>query len=112
MAQYLLQVSYATEGWAAMLKQPQNRQDAVRPAVEALGGKVQQFWMAFGEYDIIGIIDMPDSVSAAAFSMAILGGGACKAVKTTPLLTVEEGVEAMRKATSCGYRPAKTAAAG
>jgi uncharacterized protein with GYD domain len=111
MAQYLLQVSYAAEGWAAMLKQPQDRQEAVRPAIEALGGKVRNFWMAFGEYDIIGVIDMPDAVSAAALSMAIQGGGACKAVKTTPLLSVEEGVEAMRKATTCGYKPAKTATA-
>jgi len=28
-----------------------------------------------------------------------------KAFKTTPLLSVEEGVEAMRKAQGAGYRP-------
>lgn len=106
MAQFLLQVSYTTEAWAAMLKKPQSREDAVRPAIEALGGKVERFWMSFGEYDIIGVVDMPDSVSAAAFSMAILAGGACKAAKTTPLLSVAEGVEAMRKATTCGYKTA------
>ena len=78
MAQFLLQVSYTTDAWAAMVKQPQNRQEAVRPAIEALGGKVERFWMAFGDYDIVGVIDMPDSVSAAAFSMAIMAGGACK----------------------------------
>jgi uncharacterized protein with GYD domain len=106
MPQFLLQVSYTTDAWAAMLKKPQNRQDAVRPAVEALGGKVESFWMAFGDYDIIGVIEMPDNASAAAFSMAIMAGGACKAVKTTPLLGIEEGVEAMRKASKTGYRPA------
>ncbi len=109
MAQFLLQVSYQPEAWAAMLKKPQNREQAVRPAIEALGGRAQQFWMAFGDYDIVGVVDMPDSVSAAAFSMAIMAGGACKAVKTTPLLTVEEGVDAMRKAASCGYKPATQA---
>ena len=105
MAQFLLQVSYEPHAWAAMLKQPHSREDAVRPAIEALGGKVERFYMAFGEYDIIGIIEMPDSVSAAAFSMAIMAGGACKSVKTTPLLTVAEGIDAMRKATGCGYKP-------
>jgi len=30
--------------------------------------------------------------------------GAAKVFKTTPLLTVEEGVEAMRKAQEAGYR--------
>jgi hypothetical protein len=33
-------------------------------------------------------------------------GGACKSVKTTPLLTIAEGIEAMKKAAECGYRPA------
>ena len=28
-----------------------------------------------------------------------------KAIKTTPLLTTEEGMEAMRKAGAAGYRP-------
>ena len=66
---------------------------------------MERFWLSFGEYDIIGVVQMPDSVSAAAFSMAVAAGGACKAVKTTPLLTTEEGIEAMKKAAACGYRP-------
>ena len=49
---------------------------------------------------------MPDNVSAAGIAMAFASGGACKSVKTTPLLTVEEGVEAMKKAGKTGYRPA------
>ncbi|MDQ6663035.1 MAG: hypothetical protein M3Z23_01420 [Acidobacteriota bacterium] len=49
---------------------------------------------------------MPDSVAAAAFAIAVAAGGACKHVKTTPLLTVSEGTEAMKKAATCGYQPA------
>ena len=71
---------------------------------------MDRFWMSFGDYDIIGIVEMPDNVSAAAFSMAISAGGACKAVKTTPLISTEEGIEAMKKAASCGYKPATAAA--
>jgi hypothetical protein len=48
---------------------------------------------------------MPDNVSAAAFAMAIAGGGACKSVKTTPLMTGEEAVAAMKKAGGSGYKP-------
>lgn len=48
---------------------------------------------------------MPDDVSAAAFAMAIAGGGACRSVKTTPLMTGEEGAAAMRKAGGSGYKP-------
>lgn len=50
--------------------------------------------------------DMGCSVSAAAFALAIGAGGACKNVKTTPLLSAEEAVEAMKNAATCGYRPA------
>jgi hypothetical protein len=36
--------------------------------------------------------------------MAAAAGGACKTVKTTPLLDVAEGLEALRKAAASGYR--------
>jgi uncharacterized protein with GYD domain len=104
MAYYLVQVSYTPEAWAAMIKNPQDRAQAVKSAIEKLGGRMERFWLSFGDYDIIGITEMPDSVGAAAFAMAIAAGGACKATKTTPLLTFEEGMEAMKKAATCGYK--------
>ena len=105
MPSFLFQVSYTPEAWSALLKNPQDRTKAVAGPIEKLGGRAPQFWMSFGDYDIVGIVDMPDSVSAAAFSLALSAGGACKAVKTTPLITIAEGVEAMRKAAACGYAP-------
>jgi hypothetical protein len=48
---------------------------------------------------------MPDNVSAAAFGMAVAAGGACKALKTTPLLTPEEGIAAEKLAVTSGYTP-------
>ena len=79
--------------------------EAVRPAVEALGGKLLSFYLAFGEYDAVLLVEMPDNVSVAGVSIAAAAGGAVKAVKTTPLMTVQEGMEAMRKAAQAGYRP-------
>ena len=105
MAHYLLQVAYTPEAWAALTKNPQDRIEAVRPAVERLGGKIQGAWFAFGEYDIVAVFEMPDNVSAAAISIAFSAGGAVKAVKTTPLMTVAGGIEAMKKAGGTGYRP-------
>jgi uncharacterized protein with GYD domain len=101
---YLIQLAYTPDAWAAMVTQPQNRLEAVRPVVEKLGGKFEHAWLAFGEYDIVGVVEMPENTDAAAFAMAIAAGGAATAFKTTPLLSVEEGVEAMRKAQGAGYR--------
>jgi uncharacterized protein with GYD domain len=61
--------------------------------------------MSFGESDVIGVAQMPDNISAAAFAMAISAGGACRSVKTTPLMTMEEGQAAMKKAAGSKYRP-------
>jgi uncharacterized protein with GYD domain len=107
MASYLLQVSYTAEALAAMIKKPQNRGEAVRKSIEKLGGSIHGFWLSFGDHDVVAIIEMPDNVSAAAFALAAAGGGACKSVKTTPLLSAEDGVEAMKKAATSGYKPAR-----
>ena len=107
MASYLLQVSYTAEAMAAMIKKPQNRGEAVRKSIEKLGGSINGYWLSFGDHDVVAIIEMPDNVSAAAFALAAAGGGACKSVKTTPLLSAEDGVAAMKLAATSGYKPAK-----
>jgi len=107
MAHYLLQVAYTSEAWASMVKKPQDRIGIVSKVVQNLGGSVVGGWLSFGDYDTVTILDMPDSVSAAAFSIAAAAGGACKSVKTTPLLSAEEGMEAAKKAAKSGYTPPK-----
>jgi hypothetical protein len=59
------------------------------------------------EYDIVLILDMPDDESAAALSLAGSAGGSLRAGQTTKLLTVEQGLAAMRKASqaSAVYTP-------
>lgn len=110
MAQFLVEVGYTPQAWATLVKMPQDRSQAVQTAVQNLGGKIERVWLSFGEYDAVVIVDMPDSISAAAFSMAVSAGGSCRSVKTTPLLTAQEGMEAMKKAANCGYQPVSQAA--
>ncbi len=107
MAHYLLQVAYTSEAWGAMIKNPQDRISVVSKVVQTLGGSVEGGWLSFGDYDTVAIMQLPDNVSAAAFSMAVAAGGACKSVKTTPLLSTEEAMAALKKATSTGYAPPK-----
>ena len=105
MARYLFQLAYTPESWAAQLKNPQNRIEAVTPIVEGLGGRIESSYFAFGDYDLIGVLELPDNVSATAFAMAVIAGGAVKTYKTTPLMTIEEGLQAMRRGAEAGYRP-------
>jgi uncharacterized protein with GYD domain len=105
MPSYLVQTSYSSEALAALIANPQDRIEVVKKVAKKLGGKIHGAWFAFGDYDLMLVIEMPDNVSAAAIAMASAAGGSCKTVKTTPLLTIKEGLEALGKAATSGYKP-------
>jgi uncharacterized protein with GYD domain len=65
--------------------------------LEKLGGRFGSAYFAFGEYDLVSMIELPDNFTGAAASMLISARGSAEAIKTTPLMTIEEGVEAMRR---------------
>ena len=104
MAHYLIQASYTSTGLSSLVKSPQNRAEAVRPIIEGMGGKLEAFYYAFGDYDVVFIAEMPDNASMAAFSMAASATGAVT-FKTTPLISMQEAMEALKKAGGTGYRP-------
>ena len=104
MPTYLIQASYTAQGVSGLTQSPEDRSGVIRSLLEGLGGTLEAFYYAFGDYDV-EIVELPDSVSMAAFSMALGASGAVTNVKTTVLIPVSEGVEAARKAGSIGYRP-------
>jgi len=112
MAEYLVQAAYTPEALEAMIENPQNRFEAVKPALESIGGTLKQAWFAFGEADIILIVDVPNIVDAVAFSIATASKGALKSIKTTPLISVEQSVEAMGRAQQVKYVPPTRTPAG
>ena len=78
--------------------------EAAKKYIESVGGKLHGFWYAFGSYDGYNLWEAPDNVSMAAVAIAIGGGGALSKIETTPLLTVEETLDALRRAQKVGYR--------
>jgi uncharacterized protein with GYD domain len=106
MPHYLIQVGYNTSGAAGLVKEPQNRIEKVTPAIEALGGSVKCGYYAFGDYDVLIIVEMPDNSAAAAIALAVAAGGTVGSYKTTVLLTAEEAVQAMSMAGGSSYKPA------
>jgi uncharacterized protein with GYD domain len=103
MPKYLLQASYTADGAKGLLKDGGvKRRAAAQALVESLGGKLDCFYFAFGEHDVVAIIDGPDAASAAAASLTIAASGAVTG-KTTVLLTPEEIDQAAKK--SARYTP-------
>ena len=79
-----------------------SRRDAAAAAVASLGGQLECLYFAFGDRDIVLIVDVPNDEAAAAVSMTVNASGAVT-IKTTPLLTPEQVDEAARR--SVEYRP-------
>ena len=84
------------------MRNPQHRGEVIRPVIEGWGGCLERPSVAFGEYDMVVIVEMPTHVSMAAVALAVAAGGVLKAMITIPLLTMKEGLEALRKASGTG----------
>ena len=103
MSKYLIRGNYAVEGLKGLLKEGgSKRQATVARVLEGLGGKLEGFYWAFGDEDVVAICEMPDNVSAAALSLTVSASGAVS-IKTTVLMTAEEMDQAVQK--SVEFRP-------
>jgi uncharacterized protein with GYD domain len=78
----MYRVGYTADSWAKQVQKPTNREEAIKPAVRALGGRILAFYYAFGEDDVVLIAQMPD-----------------------PLMSVNEAMGAMRAAKRSRYTP-------
>ena len=105
MPMYLTRFSYTPETWARLVKNPEDRRTAAKQYIESIGGKLHGFWYAFGEHDGYNLWEAPDNVSMAATALAISAGGALSSTQTTVLLSVEDTLAALQKASTIKYRP-------
>ena len=105
MALYLSKFSYTPETWARLMSKPEDRSKAAQEYIESVGGRLHGFWYAFGTHDGYNLWEAPDNVSMAAVALAISGGGALRSFETTVLMSVDETLEALRKAEEIKYRP-------
>lgn len=95
---YLYQASYSSAAVKAMLAHPSDRKAVVARLVEAAGGKLHHMFFAFGNYDMVALIEGPDDKTAAAAALAVAATGVNSAAATTKLLTPEEAMEAIKAA--------------
>jgi uncharacterized protein with GYD domain len=90
VAKFLIETRYSAEGLRGLAKDKgSGRIQAVHQALQSLGGKLEAGYFAFGDRDFVAIIDLPNSVAAAALALAV-GSSGSVSIQTTPLLTAEE----------------------
>ena len=63
------------------------------------------YYFSFGDSDVVVITEAPDNVTAASAVIAIARAGAVTDVKTTVLMSYDDGIEALRRSGSMGYSP-------
>jgi uncharacterized protein with GYD domain len=104
MPMFLTRFNYSPETWAQLRQRPEDRTDAVRRSIEAVGGRLHGLWYSVGEYDGISLWEAPSRVALAATLVATIAAGAHTRLETTVLLTVDEVLEAMKQSASIEYR--------
>jgi uncharacterized protein with GYD domain len=103
MPKYLIEASYTLEGVKGVQQGGGSaRRDAVAAVAQSVGGSLESFYFAFGEADVVTVVDLPDNEAASAVSLTINGSGAVR-IRTTVLLTPEEVDSAAQR--SVEYRP-------
>jgi uncharacterized protein with GYD domain len=90
MPKYLVQASYVGDGVLGLRQDGGSaRRDAIERACASVGGRLDAFYFAFGESDVIVILDLPDNVTAAGVALLVAASGKVN-LNTTVLLTPEE----------------------
>lgn len=103
LPKYLFQASYTPAGLQGVMKDKgSGRKAAVQSAIKSIGGKLESFYYAFGDDDVVLIADLPDNVAAAAITLTTGSTGLVN-IRTTPLLTVDEVDKALEM--TAKYRP-------
>jgi uncharacterized protein with GYD domain len=104
MALYLYRFSYTPEAWAALVESREDRRDMLASRLfGAFGGTLQGLWYSFGEWDGYVLAELPDGVSAAAASAAVMATGSFRSLETTVLVSVDEMLEALGRAGDFAY---------
>jgi len=103
MPKFLLEVSLSTQGLQGTLKEGGTaRRGVAETLIKSVGGKLEAYYYAFGDRDVVALIDVPDNASAARVATAVSASGA-GSVKTTVLISPEE-IDQIGKLTA-DYRP-------
>lgn len=104
MPLFMTQFSYTSDAWAALARNPEDRAEVFGALAKKMGAKVQSLHYCFGEYDGVIILEAPNETTVLSVLLAAISPGHVKATKTTTLFTVQQAMEAMRKAGSVSYQ--------
>jgi len=105
MGKYLIEETLASQAFAGMLHNPEDRFEVLKPLFKAAGCKLEQGYASGIENKAYMIVESPDLDSVYTVGASFLASGAASAIKYIPLMTLSETADICKKAASLGYRP-------
>ena len=107
MPLYMIQARFTATAWDALYESKDDRRSVLSKMLEGSGGSLVDYYFAFGDYDVV-IANAPDNGTAASAVIAIARAGAVTEIKTTVLMSYEEGIDAIQRSADMGYSPPGT----
>jgi len=98
MPRYLHKFTYSKEAIKGLVSKSENRMEAIRPLIEAAGGKLIDAYYTLGDSDGIMITEFPADIDALTVSMAAGSSGATADLSTTALIQIDDAVKAAERA--------------
>ena len=90
MKKYLIRASYNANGVKGLIEDGGTKRKAeVQKMIAVMGGKLESFYFAFGDYDAYITVELPDDVSATAVLLRVNASGVVS-ISTTVLLSPED----------------------
>ncbi len=111
MTVYITQGRYTREAIEGMVNKPEDRAEAVAALAKAVGSKLIDYYVTFGEYDFLVVFDGGRGKTETDIMAALLAAAASGGVtnlKTTVAVRSKDAMKAMRVAKRVikGFRPA------
>ena len=98
MPRYLHKFTYSKEAIKGLVSKSENRMEAIRPLIEAAGGKLIDAYYTLGDSDGIMITEFPADIDALTVSMAAGSSGSIADLSTTALIQIDDAVKAAERA--------------
>ena len=103
MRRYLIQIKYNAASVKGLVVKPQDRKPQAAAIMEKLGGRLIDFWFAFGQWDAVIIVELESDVHAMAVALADVAGEV-GVTQVTALFDMTDAIAAMELAASIDYR--------
>jgi uncharacterized protein with GYD domain len=105
MAKFVIFFDLTSQSVKGMMDRPSDRERVVSNLLSGVGGTLDAYYWMFGRHDGMVIVDVPDSMSAAAVSLAVSSTGAFGHLETHELFPGSALNQIMETAKGLTYFP-------